>query len=439
MNNLLIIFISILLVACSKEEFLSYEENRDSKGIEQGTKDEMDKRTTNIPEQRQEEQEKEIVLSFVGDIMIHRPQLTRAYVDGVFDFSSSFETIEEYIETANYTIVNLETTLSGKDEGVCLENSNYYMGYQGFPTFNSPEILAKNLKDTGFDMITTGNNHSFDGWTGGIVNTIDNLNANGLDHVGTYKNTSDERVLIKEIEGIKIAFLNYTYSTNGIIPPPGSEYMVNTLNNYDEEYIKVMYQEINDFTTNHRDIDLTVVSIHFGLEYHLEPSDIQTQMCENMIKAGADVIIGSHPHVLQPVDILEVQLEDGSMKKGVVAYSLGNFLSSQIYLRSDPVPKNAGIILNLTINKDENKGTYVNKIGLVPTWVQWTNDTIRVIPVSKAIKLYYEDNYYNLSQKDYDRLLQVQDFTIPHLASEIVEDLDNESIINDEEYIINIR
>lgn len=379
-----------------------------------------------------------INLISVGDVMIHRSQLVRAYQPETesFDFSESFEMVEAFVEPHDYAVANLETTLSGKDQGIRLENSNYYLGYQGYPTFNSPEILATNIAGVGFDMVTTANNHCFDSWNGGVINTINEVEKAGLDHVGTYETPEDPRVLIKDIDGIQIAFLNYTYSTNGINPHYEDVYMVNSLDNYDPVKIQEMYDEVRTFSQENQQIDLIYIYIHFGNEYHIYPSAIQQTMVEELIKAGADVIVGTHPHVLQPMENIEVELEDGTIKEGLVFYSLGNFLSSQIYIASDPVPKDVGIIVNMTIEKDEDEEAIVTEIGLIPTWVQWTDDNIRVIPVDKALASYDQgDNYFELTQKDHNRLIEVQKWTIEHFTSKMAikpkKDLD--------QYLLNIH
>lgn len=430
----------LLMTACSNGEEAFKRDEKEGSAFEQPVVKSVDPESieqisNEVEEEREEPIEREIVLSAVGDIMVHRTQLTRAYnpQSEEFDFTESFDQIKDYIMPHDYAIGNFETTLSGKDEGIRLENSQYYLGYQGYPTFNSPEILAKNIYNAGFDMMATANNHCFDGWTGGITNTIDTLDSVGLDHVGTYKHKDDERVFIKDIEGIKVAFFNYTYSTNGIIPPKDHEYMVNTFDNYDEAHMENMYDEVSTFITESKDVDLHVVSIHFGNEYYIHPNHYQKEISEELIRAGADVIIGSHPHVLQPLDIMEVELEDGSVREGLIIYSLGNFLSSQIYTNSDPVPKDAGVIMNMTINKSD-QGTKVTKIGLVPTWVQWSKDFIRVIPVEKALSDYEQENMYGLTDKDYNRLLKVRDFTIPHLVSL----LDVEPLQEEDEHIIDL-
>ncbi|WP_105616027.1 CapA family protein [Vallitalea okinawensis] len=382
--------------------------------------------------------EKTIInLVSVGDVMVHRSQLVKAYQPGTtsFDFSKSFEMIEKYIKSYDYAVANLETTLSGKDQGIRLENSNYYQGYQGYPTFNSPEILATNIADAGFDMVTTANNHCFDSWNGGVINTISEVEKAGMDHIGTFATPEDPRVLIKDINGIQIAFFNYTYSTNGINPHVEDLYMVNTLDNYDPIKIQEMYDEIRTFSQENQQVDLTYVYIHFGNEYHIYPGAIQQNMVEELIRAGADVIVGTHPHVLQPMENVEVELEDGTTKKGLVFYSLGNFLSSQIYTTADPVPKDVGIIINMTIEKDGDEEAVVTKVGLIPTWVQWTDDMIRTIPVDKSLDSYDKgDNDYGLTQKDYNRLIEVQQWTIEHFISNM--DADPEIDIN--QYVIKI-
>lgn len=423
---LTLILSMLILIGCSSEAAPIAVEpvnpNMTVKGLPT-PKDEELREVGNIHKQEEETEPPkpvEVQLVSVGDVMMHRSQLIKAYDSATdsFSFDSTFEMVDEYIRPYDFAVANLETTLSGKDKGLRLSNSNYYKGYQGFPTFNSPEILAKNIKDTGFDMVTTANNHCYDGLKEGVISTLDVLDSLELDHVGTYRNPDENRVVIKDIGGIRVAFLNYTYSTNGINPKAEDMHMVNTLDNYDPHLIEAMYKDVEVFKDENDDIDYTVVYIHFGNEYKVQPNDIQRDMVESLIKSGADAVIGTHPHVLQPMEKVTVDMDDGSQREGFVFYSLGNFVSSQIYTHAQPYPKDVGIILNMTLRKEINGEVGLKEITLTPTWNQWLDKSIRIIPIHKALSMYEQEaNYYELSQRDYNRLLHVKDWVIPHVTS----------------------
>lgn len=368
----------------------------------------------------EEPQTWEATLTSVGDIMFHVPQLKRAYnaETDSFDFQSVFQQVKPYFGEDQFVVANLETTLSGKDEGIRLDISNYFKGYQGYPTFNTPEILASQLKQNGVDMVVTANNHSMDSWTEGIRDTLKELDQAGLEHIGTYANERDQRYIIKDIQGITFGFSNYTYATNGINPPKAEEYMVNTWDNYDKTRINAMYQDIKDIKAKEKNMDVNVVYLHYGSEYNIYPSNTQKNIAKNLIASGADVIIGSHPHVLQPFEIIETVDDEGKKRKGLVIYSLGNFISSQIYLNSDPVNKDAGIITNIMFEKQSNGQVAIKGLELIPTWVQWRDETIRVIPVNKGLEGYEKgENSYGLTVKDYNRLKNVSKFSLSHMLS----------------------
>ncbi|NLL70574.1 MAG: CapA family protein [Epulopiscium sp.] len=364
------------------------------------------------PKKREEPKEPEryyAQLSAVGDIMVHKWQLEGAYdtKEDNYDFSHSFEYIRPYIQQADYAIANLETTLAGIERG-----------YQGYPRFNTPEVLAKNLKDVGFDLVTTANNHSMDSNAAGVLHTIQVLEDTGLDHVGTYKNQEDsEEIMIKEINHISFAFLSYTYGTNGIPVPKDQPYLVNTWNMYEPEGLESMYNKVRE--AKKLATDFVVVAVHFGNEYHSFPNHHQEEIVRQLFLAGADIVLGSHPHVLQPIDIQQIIQEDGTQKTGVVIYSLGNFISSQKPTKEDPAPKDAGIIFSFTIEKIEGKKAEIRNILFVPTWVQWIRKNNkpyhRIIAVEQALRETAEGQETGFTAYEIQKMKQVRDRTVNHM------------------------
>lgn len=289
-----------------------------------------------------------VTLAAVGDVMMHEGQILSGYDSAkqLYDYSYFFEDIKPEIESADISMVNLETTLAGKERK-----------FTGYPMFNSPDELADALKQTGFDIVVTSNNHSLDRGEQGVIRTLEVLRDRGLSTVGTYdmpelRNT----VLVKEVNGMKLSFLAYTYGTNGIPIPQGKPYLVNLI---DKEVI------LNDIAEARKLSDGVIVYLHFGQEYQLNPSAEQKNLAEILLNNGADVVIGSHPHVLQPGEWVEVKEADGSIAKKYAAYSLGNFISAQRFPHTEE-----GMILKITLEKDLAKNKIITKhIEEIPTWV----------------------------------------------------------------------
>ena len=274
-----------------------------------------------------------ISLVATGDIMCHNSQYNDAAKNGTYDFSYVFEDVTDIISSADVAIGNLETTFAGKERG-----------YSSYPTFNTPEQLATNLKDAGFDILTTANNHSLDTGYKGIEGTIANLDEVGILHTGTFDSPEKkDEILIKNVNGINIAVLSYTYGTNGIPVPKGKEYCINLI---DKDLIKTHLDKAKELKP-----DLIIVSMHWGEEYLLKPNKEQNELADFLFENGADIILGSHPHVLEKMEKREIELEDGTKKDGFVIFSLGNFVSGQKKANT----RNS-IILSLKITKNGQTG-----------------------------------------------------------------------------------
>jgi poly-gamma-glutamate synthesis protein (capsule biosynthesis protein) len=285
-------------------------------------------------------------LCFVGDLMCHSTQFNYAKVDAdSFDFTGVFREVKSFLSEADLTIGNLETVIAGKENG-----------YSGYPYFNAPDDFVYALKDAGFDLLITANNHALDqGWDG-VKRTIDVINENKIHRTGTFTSQEDQdSIRIFQINSIKIAILAYSENTNGVSIPKGKNFIINLI---DEEKIK---QDI--LLARNKNVDLVLVHLHYGPEYNREPSDYQKEIVRKIIEAGADIIIGGHPHVIQPFEYF--QTNNTKLDSGFVAYSLGNFISNQRWRYSD-----AGIILNIQILKNLfTDSVYINDINYIPTWV----------------------------------------------------------------------
>ena len=321
--------------------------------------------------QQEEQKDTTISMAVVGDIMCHSPNYKDAYNPSTkkYDFSTFFPQIKSYISNADIAVGNLETTFAGGNKA-----------YSGYPTFNSPPQLAKDVQDLGIDVLTTSNNHSMDSGYNGLINTIDTLDNLGISHTGTFKSEEDKnKILIKDVNGVKIAFLSYTYGTNGISIPKGKEYCINLI---DKDLIKKQLE-----SAKAQNPDVICVSMHWGIEYKLQPNTEQKDLADYLFENGADIILGSHPHVLEPMEKRTVTLSDGTKKDGFVIYSLGNFISAQ----KDKYTKDS-IILNLKITKHSQGNITIDSYDYTPIYMQdnGANATNRyeLVDLEKKIKDY---------------------------------------------------
>ncbi|WP_027084862.1 CapA family protein [Cohnella panacarvi] len=341
---------------------------------------------------------REATLIAVGDIMVHMPQLP-AYYDAAskrYSFNPWFDQVKPIFQTGDWVFGNLETPLAGQA-----------LKYTGYPRFNAPAELATALVDAGFDVVSTANNHSMDRGFPGVVRTLENVRKSGLVPVGTAVDEEDAgRLTIVEREGIKLGFLAYTYGTNGIPIPEDKPFSVNLIDS------KKIVAEIASLRS--AGADVVAVSLHFGLEYHRMPSKQQIQLAHKLIASGADIVLGSHPHVVQPLERVSIPASEsvsGIARNGVVIYSLGNFISNQTGDWKD-----VGLILKVNIAKTElADGTSVielKQVETIPTWVHI--ESIRkqryytIIPLEQAL---HSRNNPKLEPQDYADMRRMLDGT----------------------------
>ncbi|SOC43856.1 poly-gamma-glutamate synthesis protein (capsule biosynthesis protein) [Salinicoccus kekensis] len=308
-----------------------------------------------------EEGSSEITISTVGDIMVHDEQYWGAYVEETdsYDFKPWFEHVKPYLEEADLAIGNFETTVAGEDRG-----------YTGYPLFNTPDEIVEDVKYAGFDALVTSNNHSLDMGAQGVERTVQMLEEADLDVVGTYDGAPEERHVIREVDGIRVAMLAFTEMLNGMEGPYTDEEVYNMIDVISEENLT---EAIDAAKADDPDIILTYM--HWGPEYVEEPSDYQKEYAQFLADQGVDLIIGSHPHVIQRAEYLESA--DGESESFVV-YSLGNFISNQRLetIGPDFEPNEDGVILNFDIEKDHESGeTVVADVHYTPTWVYRHSDT----------------------------------------------------------------
>lgn len=331
-----------------------------------------------------------IRITALGDFVMHMPVVNAAYEPerSDYNFRKMFSEMEEQLSGADFTVANLETRLAGPEKG-----------YSGYPRFNTPSELARDMKSLGIDMVTTANNHSMDMGPDGVTATLDNLDRAGLLHIGTYRSGEErEKPLTVDIEGVRVGFLNYTQNTNGIPVPSASPYMVNLIERDQiEKDINLLKKE---------NPDLIIACIHFGTEYQQKPNEFQRTLVRELFQQGVDAVLGCHVHVVQPMEIQTI-IDGDKQKNCFVIYSLGNFISNQRWRHSD-----CGIILNLDIYKTPNGETTIEKATYIPVWVHTYKENnrlnFRVLPVDEAIKNYESGVDSLLNKDDYQRLQQVK-------------------------------
>lgn len=342
-----------------------------------------------------------ITLSAVGDIMVYDEQIADAkQEDGTYDFANSFSAISAYTSYADITVGNLELNFVGSTD------------YRGKGVWNCPEILAENLKNIGFDILQTANTYTITNGINGMTNTIKFLNAAGIDHLGTYIETSEKTdgggVVIKEKNGIKIAFVAFTKGLNGFTLPSGSEYCVDLLyTDYDKNYSNVNESAILerlDAAKSH-DPDVIVAMLHWGAEYELETSASQEEITDLMLKNGVDVILGTHSHVVGPMETRTVETVDGEEKECFIAYSLGNFFS----FMPDKDYAMESVVLNLEFTKSGETGdTTVSSVNYLPIYIldrgEEAETRFEVLPIRPAIESALFDSHREIMLDAIDHL-----------------------------------
>ncbi len=348
-------------------------------------------------ENAKEETDTTFTLAAIGDVMCHNTQYIDAYNSDTkeYDFSYVFDEIKFYTQTADISVGNLETSFAGEERG-----------YSNYPTFNTPDALAYSLKDIGIDVLSTAGNHCLDMGFDGLSRTIDVLNDADIAHLGTYKTQEEQdQVLFKYVKGVKIAFINYTYGTNGIPVPKDKNFCVNLI---DKDLIKKHIE-----TAKSQNADMIVACMHWGTEYRTTANKEQEELADFLFQNGVDIILGNHPHVLEPMEKKTVTLEDGTTKDCFVIYSLGNFICDQ---RLDNTRNS--IILNLTITKHLDGNLTIDKVDYVPIYM-YTDTTknikkMRLIDINKAIETYdagqdgaVTTELYNLLKSELNKIVSI--------------------------------
>lgn len=302
--------------------------------------------------------ETSITVAAIGDMLIHAPVYRDAQTEDGYDFTPMLHQVKQYLQAPTVTIANQETMIGGEA-----------LGLSTYPQFNSPFEVGDALKTVGVDAVTLANNHTLDRGEEAIQRAIEHWETIDMMYTGAYKDEEDQKhIRVQETEeGISLAYLSYTYGTNGIPTPAGKDYLVNRI---DREKIA------EDMEVAKEKADAVIVSLHFGTENERMPNEEQKELAQYTADLGADVIIGHHPHVLQPVEWLTG--ENG--KQILVAYSLGNFLSSQ-----QEYYQRIGGMLQFSIRKTsqgDDAQVTVEEPAFLPTFMSYTNfEDYQVLPM----------------------------------------------------------
>ncbi|WP_207643939.1 CapA family protein [Youngiibacter fragilis] len=318
-----------------------------------------------------------VVITAVGDIMVHYPQLVAQKTgEGTYDFNDNFIFIKDIIGDSDLSFANLETTILASRKP------------STYPRFNSPPELLDAIKSAGFDIISTINNHTMDTGKAGVLATLDELDERGLTSVGTYRNKNDVKYVVRTVKDMKFGIAAYTcgyFNSSGSyinnIPTEGMGSQLNIIDttSVDSSFEKIrvqiekMKQEGCEFIT---------IILHWGTEYQKEPNSYQKKLARKLVDEGVDLILGSHPHLVQSMEFLKSS--DGK-HEGLVAYSMGNFLSNQRFDILEIKGTETGMVARVTLDKDEDGNIAIMKAEYIPTWISLTgveeNADYKILPI----------------------------------------------------------
>lgn len=347
-----------------------------------------------------------------GDIIMHDPLLTSNHYrkdDGSYDYNNIFKYIKAHYDTADLTILNLESTIS---------NGNY----KGYPRFRAPAAIATALSQNGTDICQLANNHIYDNYDAGFQMTVNAVESNGMKYMGVRKSASEKTYMIQEINGIKVGFFNYVFNTGA---KDGKDVSINSIpvnnatapliNTFNYGNTQKLYDEIQVGLLEMKEagVEYTIAYIHWGVEYETTENTRQQKIAQELCELGINALIGGHPHVIQPVDLLTNAAGDHQM---LCVYSLGNHLSNQYRERMVTTKPTGhtedGLLVNLVLEKADDGTVSLVKADFVPTWVYRTpnepdegNPEFYIMPLDHPDKLLKEVNLSDLA-KDIEESLQ---------------------------------
>lgn len=312
-------------------------------------------------------------LSAVGDVMVHSAQLeAQSNSDGTYSFDNNFRYIKDIISDSDISIANLETTI------------NPNRPCSGYPSFNAPKELLHTLKDTGFDIISTVNNHSLDTGYSGLLSTVNEIENIGLEVVGTKSKVENKNYSIKSVKDINIGIASFSYGEiiknqkylNSIKAGNANDLMNVIDVNSVQKSFDIIKKEIDLMKSE--GAEFIIIMLHWGEEYVQTPTKYQTELAQLLANEGVDLILGSHPHVVQPIEYVKSENSD---KECLVVYSMGNIISNQREEEMGFKESENGIIPVIDLEKTKDGQVKIVSAKYIPTWVDKYN---------KAGKNYYE-------------------------------------------------
>ncbi|MDO5014537.1 MAG: CapA family protein [Clostridia bacterium] len=326
---------------------------------------------TTTTQQQKIEPTKAVILS-TGDVILHTPFLkTGKQADGTYNYDYCFDNVKDEISKVDYAVCNCEVTLGGKEP------------YLGYPLFNAPDAIIDSLKKAGFDLLLCANNHSNDSGFAGMTRTVSVIRNKNLDQTGTFLTPEEKRYFIKDINGIRFGIINYTYETKspekGVVALNGvkiSSEAARHINTFDYDHLDEFYADIQQQISNMKKdkAEALILYIHWGDEYKLAPNGYQKQMASKVANLGIDLIVGGHPHVIEPGEV--IRTTDG--RKVFCLYSTGNAVSNQRIEFMHPVSKTRhtedGVFLLTEFEKDKDGKTTLSKVSYIPTYVRFSKE-----------------------------------------------------------------
>lgn len=349
------------------------------------------------------------VIGSTGDILLHNKVIQSGYdrETGTYNYDSAFSVVSSFVSKMDYAVANLEVTLCGDDNGY---------EYSGYPCFNAPDAIADALKNAGFDMLLTANNHSFDTRTTGLLRTQEILRNRELEYIGTRYTEEEKNYLVKEINGIKIGMICYSYNTgvdeNGIASLNGTRLTAEAtrlINTFDYGNLDAFYTKLSAELSAMRGdgAEAVMLYIHWGDEYDTTPNATQKKMAQALCDMGIEVIVGNHAHVPQPVELLTNSQDES--KKTLCLYSMGNALSNIRRGPSYPTETEDGMLFQVTFAKYSDGTVVVESADVLPTWVnRYTEDGVMKFQIL-AMDNHDKDNWQTSMNLTDELLKECQD------------------------------
>ena len=336
--------------------------------------------------------ESSFTLSAVGDMLMHMPVVNSGYYANTnsYNLDTIFTYFTDHVQSADFAVGNLETPLAGTDNGY---------NYSGYPQFNCPDAIIDSMKTAGFDLVLTANNHSYDTRGVGLKRTLEVIRDRELGYLGTKVEADDPNFLVVERNGIKLGLACYTYEDNSDPAIKAPNYITMSaehaplINTFDYTNLNLFYDELSDSMAqaDQQGADAFVLFIHWGYEYQTTQHSIQSQIAQSLCDIGVDVIVGGHPHVVQPVELLTSTTDE--TQKTVCLYSMGNAVSNQ---RRQNMNLNTGhtedgVMFSVTFSRYSDGTVILESAECLPTWVnlhyntETAHNEYNILPLDKDI------------------------------------------------------